>query len=73
MVQQTAETKLRPTDLAAALDCSLPYASQLLSGARKVSQGRAIRIYDLTGHKIGPIETATDEEIELLRKFAVAA
>lgn len=73
MVQQTAETKLRPTDLATALDCSLPYASQILSGARKPNQRLAIRIYDLTGHKVGPLAGASEQEIELLRKFAVAA
>ena len=64
---------IRPTDLAAALGCSVAYASQLLSGARTMSVAKAIKILDATGHKLGPIEKATDEEVALLRKFAEAA
>ena len=64
---------IRPTDLAAALDWSVAYASQLLTGARKITVPRALLIYDQTGHKLGPIKDASAEQIEMLRKFSVAA
>ena len=72
-MQQEPDKAVRPTDLAATLDCSVPYASQLLSGARVPNAGTAIRIYDKTGLKLGAIKNATDAEIALLRKFAEAA
>jgi hypothetical protein len=68
-----ATDTIRPTDLATALNCSVPYASQMLSGARKITMARALLIYDRTGHKLGPIAEATPKEIAMLRKFAVAA
>lgn len=64
---------LRPTDLAAALKCSVPYASQMLGGSRKITMPRALLIYDRTGHKLGPLAGASESEIALLRKFAEAA
>lgn len=64
---------IRPTDLATALDCSVPYASQMLNGARQITVSRALLILDKTGHKLGPLAKATDDEIALLRKFTPAA
>jgi transcriptional regulator with XRE-family HTH domain len=64
--------KIRPTDLAAKLGCSVAYASQLLSGARKPPIPRAIEIFDLAGVKVGPLEGKTDEQVALLRD-AIAA
>lgn len=65
--------RIRVKDLAATLGCSAPYASQIMSGARSLSIAKAIAIYDKTGHKIGPIEGATPEELTVLRKFAGVA
>lgn len=72
-MEQEADKPLRPTDLAEQLDCSVAYASQLLTGARVPGTGTALKIFDKTGHRFGPLKTATDEEIALLRKFAEAA
>lgn len=75
-MSSTADAKahpIRPTDLAAALKCSIAYASQMLTGARPITVPRALRILDKTGHKLGPIAGASDDEIKLLRKFADAA
>lgn len=64
---------IRPTDLAAALECSVPYASQLLTGAREITVPRALLILDKTGHRLGPLANASDDEIATLRKFAQVA
>ena len=60
---------LTPTLVAQTLGISLPYASQLLSGARGLSRERAILIYRATGHRIGPIRDATDADIAVLERF----
>jgi plasmid maintenance system antidote protein VapI len=65
--------KIRPTDLAKLLGCSLPYASQLIAGKRPRKVATALRIEEKTGHKFGPIANATDEEVSLLRKFGEVA
>jgi hypothetical protein len=70
---ETPKHPIRTTDLAAALDCSVPYASQLLNGRRDITVPRALLILDRTGHKLGPLATATDDEIALLRKFTPPA
>lgn len=61
---------IRPTDLAAKLNVSIAYASQLLSGARKPSLELALRLFDLSGVKLGPLVGASDGEIATLRKLA---
>ncbi len=71
---QTAEPAavlepLTPSKLAEAINCSQPYASQVLSGARPPRTPLAIRIWRATGHKLGPIANATDEEIGVLERF----
>lgn len=70
---QTEAPKVRPTDLAIQLECSVPYASQLLSGERIPSISTALKHFDKSGHKFGPLKNASDDEIETLRKFAEAA
>lgn len=68
----SSEPKMRPTDLAEKLDCSLAYASQLLSGARVPSLELAISIFDKSGVKLGKIADKSDEEIAVLREALAA-
>jgi len=60
----------RPTALAEFLGISVSYAHALLKGDRPWSQSLALSVYRKTGEKIGPIVGATDEEIEVLERFA---
>lgn len=62
-------TELSPTTFAQAVNISVPYASQLLSGSRDISRDIAIRAYRALGVKLGPIAAATDEEIAVLERF----
>lgn len=71
--ETTKAHPIRPTDLAQALECSIAYASQLLTGARAITVTRALLILDKTGHKLGPLSKASEEEIALLRKFTPAS
>jgi len=74
MQTQTApKHPIRPTDLASAMGWSVPYASQVLTSARPPTLSTALKVFDKTGVKIGPVEQASDDEIALLRKFAEAA
>lgn len=50
----------------------MPYASQILSGKRPPQVAMAIRIFRATGHKLGPITVATEEEIASLEKHLAA-
>jgi DNA-binding transcriptional regulator YdaS (Cro superfamily) len=59
----------KPTALADLLAISTPYASQLLSGARPWPRMLSIVVYRKTGIRIGPIATATDDEIDVLERF----
>lgn len=58
-----------PTTFAAAAGISVPYASQLLSGARQPSRTLAISIYRKTGRKMGPIANVSDEDIAVLERL----
>ena len=51
-----------PTRLAAEAGISVPYASQLLNGTRVPPAPMALRIWQATGCKLGPLETLTDDE-----------
>lgn len=62
-------SELTPTRLAAALSISVPYASQLLSGKRDLPREMAVRIFQATGHKLGPIADATNGQIKTLATF----
>lgn len=64
---------LTPTKLSQAVGVSVPYASQLLAGKRIPPQAMALRIYRATGRKLGPIATASDDEIAVLERFQGAA
>jgi transcriptional regulator with XRE-family HTH domain len=62
--------QIRPTDLAETLGISVAYASQLLTGARVPSLLLALQIFDKSGVKLGKLEDASDEDIEVIRKVA---
>jgi len=59
----------KPTALAVLLAISIPYASQLLSGARPWPRALAIAAYRKTGSRLGPIAEATPEEIDVLERY----
>lgn len=61
---------IRPTDLAAKLEISVAYASQLLSGARVPSLALALKIYDAADVKVGPLKDTTPAQIKAARVFA---
>ena len=60
---------LTPTAFAQAVNISVPYASQLLSGSRDISRDIAIRAFRALGVKLGPIANASDAEIDVLERF----
>lgn len=67
-----------PTALAKAVGISVPYACQLLKpvddpGRKVPPTAMAIRIFRATGLRLGPIATATDEEIDVLERYQGAA
>jgi hypothetical protein len=64
-------TPSEPLELARKLreiGISESYASLIANGRRKPSDRMAIRIWREAGIKLGPIEAASDEEIEVLAK-----
>lgn len=61
--------ELSPTLLARLCEISVPYASQVLSGARELPRELAVRIYRETGHKLGPLVDATEREIKALERI----
>ncbi|RYG88589.1 MAG: hypothetical protein EON59_04070 [Alphaproteobacteria bacterium] len=61
---------IRPTDLAAAMEWSVPYASQVLGGKRPPSLITALNIFEKTGHRLGPLDGLSEEEINVVRKIA---
>lgn len=62
--------KPSPTELSKAADISVPYASQILAGLRTPSLTVALRIFDGTGHKLGPLASLSDADIETARRMA---
>lgn len=64
---------ITPTQLAKAIDISVPYAWQLLKGDRPVSLELALRIFDATSMQLGPIASLNVDEIETARKMVKAA
>jgi transcriptional regulator with XRE-family HTH domain len=69
---ETETPPIRPTDLAEKLGISVPYASQLLSGARPPSLPLALDYFAKSGVKLGPLVSKTDEQIEILRQALAA-
>lgn len=57
------------TDLARACGISVPFASQVITGAKSLPRGLAIKIWRTFGVKLGPIAAATDDEIDVLERF----
>jgi len=72
-METEAKGALTPTKLSEAVSISVPYASQILKGRRIPPQPMAIRIFRATGAKLGPIASATDDEIDVLERFQGAA
>jgi F420-0:gamma-glutamyl ligase-like protein len=64
---QTLPTKT--TELAAFLNVSAAYASQLKTGARAWPRTLALRVFRETGEKVGELVNATDDEIDVLERF----
>ena len=60
---------LTPTLLARLCGISVPYASQILSGARELPRELAVRIYRETGHKLGPLVGASERDIKALERI----
>jgi len=46
------------------------YGRMILAGERKPSLALAIKIYDATGARIGPLEGLSKREVETARKMA---
>lgn len=49
------------------------YARMILAGSRTPSQACALRVFDATGQRIGPLTGLSPDEIETVRKMAKAA
>lgn len=64
---------MTPTELAKAVGISVPYAWQILNGKRPTTIDMALRIFDATGAKVGPIAGLSANEIKTARKIASAA
>jgi len=62
------DNPLAPSAFAASADISVPYASQILSGARTPSRPLAIHIFRKTGWKHSTIAELSDEQIALLEE-----
>jgi hypothetical protein len=60
---------LTPSALKDAVGISQAYASMILTGERTLKLPLAIEIFRKTGHKLGPIAEASDEDIDTLERF----
>ena len=60
---------ITPTQLQHQACISKGYASDLLSGKKRPSPATALRIFNLTGVKLGPIVGLSDDEIAVLEKM----
>ena len=67
------QVDFKPTELADAVRCSVPFASQVISGAKPLPRAMAIKIYRWKKIKLGPIANATDEQIKTLELFEAKA
>lgn len=65
------QPSLTPSALKDAVGISQAYASMILSGERTLKLPLAIEIFRKTGHKLGPIADASDEEIDTLERFPI--
>lgn len=55
--------------LAKALGCDKSYLNRACTGSRPLGRALAIRIYRQTGHRVGPIEGASDAEIDMMERL----
>lgn len=62
-----------PTELQRRAGISKGYASDLLAGNKVPSPATAIHIMRVTGLKLGPIASLSDDEIAVLEKMHTAA
>ncbi len=61
---------MTPTELSETAGISVPYASQLISGARKdCSLTMAFKIYDATSLQFGPLAGMSERDINSLRRL----
>lgn len=58
--------------LARLAGCNKSYLHHVMNGEKAMSRRVAIRIFRETGHKFGPIKTATDADIDVLERFEAA-
>lgn len=65
-------TDLDDRALADILGCSRAYPTQMRLGIKPISIEIALKVHAATGHQIGPLLTATDEEIQTLAAFLLA-
>lgn len=63
------DTPPKPTDLAATIGISVPYASQILTGTRTPSRALAIRCFRLTGWRHAVLTGLDDADIAVLEKL----
>jgi transcriptional regulator with XRE-family HTH domain len=61
-----------PTEFAAKVGISVSYASEVLTGTRQPSQKLAVKIYQATGRKLGPIAGLGDDDIAALERIESA-
>ena len=62
-----------PNAIAEAGGVTPAFARMLIAGTRKPSLAVAIKIYDATGHKLGPLVNLDTRQINVARTMAEAA
>lgn len=67
------ESGLSDADLAGRYGFDRSYWTHLRLGTKQMGRPCAIRVFRRDGVKLGPIASATDEEIEVLERFQGAA
>jgi plasmid maintenance system antidote protein VapI len=66
-------TSRKHTEIAADLGCDPSMVSHVVAGNKPLSRRMAIKLFRERGVRIGPLVNATDEEIDTLERFEVAA
>lgn len=59
--------------LARRLGCSKSYLNHVLSGRKALGPRLAIRIFEATGEKLGPLEGASTRDIKALQRIEARA
>jgi len=62
-----------PQEIANAMGKSAAFARMIINGKRSPSLANALKIFDGTGEKLGPLRDLSDEEIATARRMADAA